>query len=55
MRPKTWNDVLAVLILVGAPAIVVYAKVPDIAVGTLLAGWTLVVQYFFRRSPETKP
>ncbi len=30
MLPKNWNDVLAVLILLGAPAIVVAFKVPDI-------------------------
>jgi len=53
MRPKI-NDFLAVLILVGAPLLVVLTKLPDIAIGTLLAGWTLVVQFYFRKAPEAK-
>ena len=49
MLPKAWNDVLAMVILVGAPLLVVFFKLPDIAIGTLLAGWTLVIQFYFRK------
>ena len=50
MAPKNWNDVLAFLILVGAPLLVVATKPPDIVTGTLMAGWTLVATFYFRKA-----
>ncbi len=50
--PKTWNDWLALLIVLGVPALCVFAKPPEIVTGTLLSWGTLAVQYYFRKAPE---
>lgn len=49
--PRIWNDWLALLLLVGLPLLWVFYRLPEILEGGTLAGWTLVVQYYFRRSP----
>ena len=56
--PRTWNDVLALFLLVVIPAFWVgagrgwidLARLGDVN-GALIAMWTLVVQYYFRRAP----
>ena len=58
--PRTWNDVLSVLILIIIPVVwgmagsghIDFARLGDLN-GALIATWTLVVQYYFRRSPPT--
>lgn len=50
--PRRWNDVLAILILVLLPAYWWLGQPSDTIVGTTLAGWLLVVQFFFRKTPS---
>ena len=56
MRPKAWNDILALLILVIIPVLWVLQGVyrwslPGDVNGGLLVTWSLIVQYYFRRAP----
>jgi hypothetical protein len=50
--PRRWNDILALLLLVGLPIYLAVVKPSDIVVGSFVTGWTLVVQFYFRRAPE---
>ena len=58
MRPKSWNDILALLLLVvipllwGLQGLKVIALAGEVT-GALIATWTMVVQYYFRRAPPT--
>lgn len=53
------NNLLALIVVVGIPLLVAMAGVlsiplPEIAVGAFIAGWTLVIQFFFRKAePKT--
>ena len=56
MRPKSWNDFLALLVLVTIPVLWGLQAKSDFELagevnGALIATWTLVVQYYFRRAP----
>ncbi len=51
-KPKTWNDWLSLVILLGTPVLWVFGNVGDTVMGATIAGWTLVVQFYFRRAPE---
>ena len=59
MRPKNWNDILALWLLFAIPGLWVldgldlipFALGPEVT-GGLIATWTLVVQYYFRRAPQ---
>lgn len=53
--PRNWNDWLALLILVGLPVIWVTYKLEDVLLGGTLSGWTLVIQYYYRRAPDPEP
>lgn len=50
--PRVWNDYLAVLILLGVPLLWVFAALNEIVLGATISGWTLVIQYYFRRAPD---
>lgn len=50
--PKRWNDWLAVLLLVGVPLLWLYGNLSDMVVGATISGWTLVVQYYFRKKED---
>ena len=52
----TFNDRLALLLLPGIPGLWLYQAISGRALpgeinGALIATWTLVVQYYFRRAP----
>lgn len=53
-KPQSWNDWLALIILIGIPAIWVWGHLQDIILGATIAGWTLVIQYYFRKAPDTE-
>lgn len=56
--PRKFNDLLALLIIVGLPVYWAAFRPEDIVVGTTLGGWTLVCQFYFRKAqgePEAKP
>jgi uncharacterized membrane protein len=48
---QKWNDTLSLLIIVGVPGVIVSfgERVPEVALGAFIAGWTLTVQYYFRK------
>lgn len=50
---KTFNDRLAILLLVIIPVIWLqkWVDTPDTVNGALIATWTMVVQYYFRKAP----
>lgn len=53
-KPRTWNDVLSVAVIIGLPLfwyLLLMAQFAgsDIVIGTTLGGWTLVVQFYFRK------
>ena len=53
-RRKTFNDTLALLLLVGVPGLWLAHKwlpLPGEATGATIAMWSLVVQFYFRKSP----
>ena len=47
--PKRFNDVLAVAVVVGMPIIWVRFTVPEVVLGATIAGWSLALQYYFRK------
>ena len=57
---KTFNDRLALFVLIIIPVLWIlqgYGTVtlaPEVT-GALIVTWTLVVQYYFRRSPPAEP
>lgn len=56
--PRNWNDMLSVPLVIGMPVLltlVYFANIPlpEIVVGAFIGGWTLGVQYYYRRAPET--
>jgi len=51
-KPERWNDWLALIILLGVPALWVFGQMSETVSGATIAGWMLVVQYYFRRAPE---
>ena len=53
--PRIWNDWLALLILIGVPVLWVTGVLNEVLIGVTSAGWTLVVQFYFRRAPAEKP
>jgi hypothetical protein len=50
--PRIWNDWLALLILTGVPVLWVFANLNEIVLGATISGWTLVVQFYFRKAPD---
>ena len=59
MKPKSWNDILALILIVGIPALWVLGleyqarNVPldgEIK-GALILAWGLIIQYYFRKAP----
>ena len=57
---KTFNDRLALLVLIIIPALwilqglEVVSLAPEVT-GALIVTWTLVIQFYFRRSPPGEP
>ena len=54
---KNWNDRLSLLLLLGIPVVWIaqrWLPVPGEAIGATIAVWTLVAQFYFRRSPPTE-
>lgn len=56
MKPNSWNDVLALLLLVIIPALWVLDRLlvfelSGEIIGALIATWTLIVQFYFRKAP----
>ena len=55
-RRKTFNDTLALVLLVGLPGLWLANKwlpLPGEVTGATIAAFTLVIQFYFRRMPET--
>jgi len=53
---KSFNDRLALFILLTIPALWIAQKwinMPDVCLGATITAWTLVLQFYFRRSPST--
>lgn len=53
---KSFNDRLALLMFIGLPVLWILhgrniAPLPGEILGATIAGWTLVIQYYFRRKP----
>ncbi len=53
--PRLWNDWLALLILIGIPALWVWGGLNEIVTGATISAFTLVVQFYFRRAPDGTP
>lgn len=51
--PRTWNDILAILLILGLPLYWWLAVPNEMITGATIAVFTLVAQYYFRRAPET--
>jgi len=50
-----FNDTLALVLVFGLPALWLASKwfpMPGAVVGATIAGWTLVVQFYFRKAPN---
>ena len=55
---KNWNDVLALIVLLLIIGVWItqglgYINLAGEIIGATIVGWTLVIQYYFRRAPET--
>jgi hypothetical protein len=54
---KTFNDRLAVFLILLLPGLWIinrWITLPAEVNGALIATWTLVIQYYFRKKPEEK-
>ena len=54
-KRRTFNDTLALILLVGIPGLWVANKwlpIPAEATGATIVAWTLVIQFYFRRAPS---
>ncbi len=49
--PQNWNDTLSLFLLVGIPALWVAFTLPPSVEGATIVVWTLVAQFYFRRTP----
>lgn len=50
--PQNWNDILALFVLALIPALwVLQINLGGEVNGALIATWTLVIQYYFRKAP----
>ena len=61
LKRKTFNDTLALLIILGVPflwvadALWLANKVPKEAIGASILGWGNVVLFYFRKAPPAGP
>lgn len=56
--PRTWNDWLALLVMLAIPGLWIgqglgLLALPGEVLGATIAGWTLVLQYYFRKAPPS--
>jgi hypothetical protein len=57
---RTWRDQLALLLLIVIPLLWVGncflpKPIPEVIIGATIAGWTLIVQFYFRKKPSSEP
>ena len=57
LLPKNWNDLLSLLLIFIIPALWILSGKgiieTDASVnGALIATWTIIIQYYFRRAPQ---
>lgn len=52
--PQNFNDLLAVMLIIGIVLLWVFATLPTEVSGALIVTWTLIVQYYFRKKLEEK-
>jgi hypothetical protein len=58
--PQNFNDLLALVLIAGIMVIWILTArdiicLPAEVVGALIATWTLIVQYYFRKKPDVEP
>jgi hypothetical protein len=51
LLPANWNDVLSIILLVGIPVLWVAFTLPPSVEGATIVVWTLVAQFYFRKTP----
>lgn len=57
MKTKTINDVLALILIFLIPGIWLSNKwivLPGEVMGALIATWTIIIQFYFRKKGETE-
>lgn len=47
--PQNWRDTLSVALVIGLPVLWVWGNLPEMVLGATIAGWTLVVQFYYRK------
>lgn len=52
--PKTWNDTLSLILVLGIPLLWAFGQLTGEVLGATIAAWMLVIQFYFRRAPETE-
>jgi hypothetical protein len=52
--PQSFNDFLAVTLMLGIIILWVFVNLPAEVSGALIATWTLIVQYYFRKKSQEK-
>jgi putative effector of murein hydrolase LrgA (UPF0299 family) len=61
---KTWNDRIALMVMVGVPGLWVGncflekclgAVMPGEVIGATIMAWTLVLQFYFRKKEDVVP
>ena len=58
LKWKVWNDQLSLLVILLIPSLWVanhWLILPGEVIGATIVAWTLVLQYYFRRSPPDIP
>jgi hypothetical protein len=56
MKWKNWNDQISLAAIIGIPALWIanhWIPLPEAVVGASIMGWTMVLQYYFRRREPT--
>jgi len=59
MKIKNFNDILALMVLFLIPVLwlvqpITNVELPSEVNGGLLVTWSLIIQYYFRKSPDIK-
>jgi len=50
LKWKTWNDQLSLAVIIGLPVLWAFKSLPPEVLGATLVGWTLTLQFYFRRA-----
>ena len=57
LLPANWNDTLSLLLMIVIPVLWAsnrWLQFPEAVIGATISGWTMIVVFYFRKSPPKK-